>query len=57
MELNTMAGRTFNDVTQYPVFPWVIADYTSKELDLRDSQVYRDLSKVSTHCRSSSLIL
>lgn len=45
MLVNTMAGRTFNDLTQYPVFPWVIADYTSEELDLTDPRVYRDLSK------------
>ena len=31
---------------QYPVFPWVLTDYTSRELDLEDSKVYRDLSKV-----------
>jgi hypothetical protein len=24
MALNTLAGRSFNDITQYPVFPWVI---------------------------------
>ena len=45
MLINTMAGRTFNDLTQYPVFPWVIADYTSEELDLTDPRSYRDLSK------------
>jgi hypothetical protein len=45
MLLNTMAGRTFNDLTQYPVFPWVLADYTSEELDLRDPKTFRDLSK------------
>jgi hypothetical protein len=45
MLLNTMAGRTFNDLTQYPVFPWVLADYTSEELDLRDQKSFRDLSK------------
>jgi len=22
MALNTIAGRTYNDLTQYPVFPW-----------------------------------
>jgi len=22
MQLNTIAGRTYNDLTQYPVFPW-----------------------------------
>jgi hypothetical protein len=28
----SLADRSFNDLTQYPVFPWVIADYKSKEL-------------------------
>ncbi|KAK7551537.1 hypothetical protein IWX49DRAFT_286142 [Phyllosticta citricarpa] len=45
MLVNTMAGRTFNDLTQYPVFPWVLADYTSEELDLSDPKTFRDLSK------------
>ena len=45
MLVNTMAGRTFNDLTQYPVFPWVLADYTSDELDLTNPRVYRDFSK------------
>lgn len=26
MALNRMAGRSFNDLTQYPVFPWVSVD-------------------------------
>ena len=45
MLINTMAGRTFNDLTQYPIFPWVIADYTSEELDLDNPESFRDLSK------------
>ncbi|KAK5944674.1 beige protein-like 1 [Knufia obscura] len=45
MLINTLAGRTYNDLTQYPVFPWVIADYTSNELDLDNPRSYRDLSK------------
>ncbi|KAI1460228.1 beach-domain-containing protein [Annulohypoxylon moriforme] len=45
MLVNTMAGRTFNDLTQYPVFPWVLADYTSDELDLTNPATFRDLSK------------
>jgi hypothetical protein len=45
MVVNTLAGRTFNDLTQYPVFPWVIADYTSDELDLTNPKTFRDLSK------------
>lgn len=43
--LNSLADRSFYDLTQYPVFPWVIADYTSQELDLNDARVYRDLTK------------
>lgn len=43
--LNDLAGRTFNDLAQYPVFPWTITNFTSQELDLNDPQNYRDLSK------------
>jgi len=45
MQLNTIAGRTYNDLSQYPVFPWVLVDYESEELRLDDPAVYRDLSK------------
>lgn len=45
MELNVIAGRSYNDVNQYPVFPWVLSDYTSSELDLQDPCCFRDLSK------------
>ena len=27
--LNFAANRSFNDATQYPVFPWVITDYSN----------------------------
>src|SRR4051812_35018871 len=30
---------------RYPVFPWVIADYTSATLDLTKPSSFRDLSK------------
>lgn len=45
MHLNQAAYRSFSDLTQYPVFPWIIKDYTSKELDLDNPDIYRDLSK------------
>ncbi|MGH0167376.1 UNVERIFIED_CONTAM: hypothetical protein FKN15_052506 [Acipenser sinensis] len=45
IQLNTIAGRTYNDLAQYPVFPWVLCDYTSEELDLNNPAVFRDLSK------------
>ncbi|KAF1565972.1 UNVERIFIED_CONTAM: Neurobeachin-like protein 2, partial [Eudyptes pachyrhynchus] len=45
MQLNTIAGRTYNDLSQYPVFPWILRDYVSETLDLTDPSVFRDLSK------------
>ena len=43
--LNTYAQRSTLDLTQYPVFPWIIKDYDSEALDLADTNTYRDLSK------------
>lgn len=45
MHLNTLAGRGYNDLTQYPVFPWVLADYDSENLDLSDPKTFRRLDK------------
>jgi hypothetical protein len=45
MGLNTLAGRSFHDLCQYPVMPWVIAQYTAQTIDLKDPNTYRDLSK------------
>ncbi|XP_054655209.1 WD repeat- and FYVE domain-containing protein 4 isoform X2 [Dunckerocampus dactyliophorus] len=45
MHLNTVAGRTYNDLMQYPIFPWVLADYKSETLDLSNPATFRDLSK------------
>jgi WD40 repeat protein len=44
MALNTFAGRTYNDLSQYPVFPWIVQDFTSEELDLNNPKTYRNLS-------------
>ena len=32
MILNIYANRSYNDINQYPVFPWIITDYTSENL-------------------------
>ncbi|XP_074576461.1 protein SPIRRIG-like isoform X2 [Curcuma longa] len=45
MHLNTLAGRGYSDLTQYPVFPWILADYESKTLDLKNPQTFRRLDK------------
>ncbi|KAL5530973.1 hypothetical protein ACEPAG_3849 [Sanghuangporus baumii] len=43
--LNQTSGRTPCDATQYPVFPWVLADYSSDALDLSSPSTFRDLSR------------
>lgn len=43
--LNKMAGRSYNDLMQYPVMPFILADYTSRVLDLTDGNSYRNLEK------------
>ncbi|XP_076833149.1 neurobeachin-like isoform X3 [Brachyhypopomus gauderio] len=45
MFLNTIAGRTYNDLNQYPVFPWVLTNYETEALDLTVPGNFRDLSK------------
>lgn len=43
MALNRYSGRTFSDTNQYPIFPWILVNYASQELDLRDPTNFRDL--------------
>jgi hypothetical protein len=44
MHLNQAGNRSLSDLSQYPVFPWVLQDYESETIDLEDEKVYRDLS-------------
>ncbi|XP_022666072.1 uncharacterized protein LOC111252440 isoform X3 [Varroa destructor] len=43
--LNKMAGRSFNNLMQYPVFPFVLSQYDEDELDLSDAKNFRVLDK------------
>jgi len=45
LALNSAAGRSFHDLSRYPVYPWVVADYSSTTLDLENPNTFRDLSK------------
>lgn len=43
--LNKLAGRSFNDLMQYPVFPFILSNYTSNILDLTDPSNFRKLKR------------
>ncbi|KAH9177644.1 beach-domain-containing protein [Lactarius sanguifluus] len=43
--LNQISGRTPSDATQYPVFPWVLRDYESENLDFSSGRIFRDLTR------------
>ncbi|OHT13738.1 Beige/BEACH domain containing protein [Tritrichomonas foetus] len=45
MHLNILSGRSFNDLSQYPIFPWVLCDYISDTIDLNNTTAYRDLNR------------
>jgi hypothetical protein len=56
MQLNHLAGRCYDDLMQYPVFPWVVRANDAATLNLRDSKTFRDLSKpmgAQTEARAS----
>ena len=48
MFLNREAGRSFQDLTQYPVFPWVVADYASATLDLDSDATFRSSVNIAS---------
>ena len=43
--LNNFGSRSFKDLTQYPVFPWIIKDYESKKLNMFNETNIRELQK------------
>ena len=43
--LNNFGSRSFKDLTQYPVFPWIIKDYESKKLNAFNETNIRELQK------------
>ena len=46
MWMNIFGGRSLNDLTQYPVFPWLITDYTSEEINYNNDNnenIFRNL--------------
>lgn len=45
MWMNTISGRSHNDISQYMIFPWVINNYDQDSLDLEDNNNYRNLKE------------
>ncbi|GFN74593.1 lysosomal-trafficking regulator [Plakobranchus ocellatus] len=45
IHLNKLAGRSYADLMQYPVFPFILRDYHSPTLNLTDPRIYRNLKK------------
>ena len=49
MYLNIFSNRSYLDISQYPVFPWILANYEDplikeKKPDTQKDYIYRDLS-------------
>jgi hypothetical protein len=44
LEVNRAAGRSFCSSSQYPIFPWILMDFTSRTLDFQNAALYRTWS-------------
>lgn len=46
--LNYFGGRSFSDITSYPIFPWIMSrsSFECESLDLEDPTVFRDFTEV-----------
>ena len=44
MWLNIYSGRSFNDLTQYPVFPWIITNYSDESNEISIKNDLRNLN-------------
>ena len=42
--VNLIGGRSFYSLSQYPIFPWLLKDY-SKNCNFEDYRSYRNLAK------------
>lgn len=58
MHLNTLAGRSYNDLMQYPVFPWILADYDSEVTWPRfpHGDAFSETTKHYCGCQTVSLL-
>jgi factor associated with neutral sphingomyelinase activation len=45
--LNFLSQRSFNDLSAYPVMPWVLADFSSSSLDLSSPATFRFVNLAS----------
>ena len=50
--MNKYSGRSFNDLSQYPIFPWILHDYQSPTFEqlsanIQKGEALRDLTKHS----------
>ena len=43
MLLNLYASRSFHDLNQYPVFPWIITEYGNNNISISDNKIIRPL--------------
>ena len=49
--MNKYGSRSFNDLSAYPIFPWVITDYKSDAVAFEEAKsrgrIYRDFGRVT----------
>ena len=55
--MNKYGSRSFNDLSAYPIFPWVVTDYKNDSIAFEEAKskgrIYRDFGKATTVFRES----
>ena len=55
MLLNVLGNRSYNDISQYPIFPWTLSDYTDPlKFDLENSDANYSLARKSMKIKSGT---
>ena len=49
--LNKYASRTFNDISQYPVFPWILLDNYSRIGEINEINNYQEDNELYQSCK------
>ena len=42
MILNKYSGRSFHDISQFPIFPWILTRYDMDNLEINNPEIYRN---------------
>jgi hypothetical protein len=56
LSLNLYSGRSFRDIEQYPVMPWIVKEYGCTVMRTTDPDFFRNLEAPMGHLRAQAVV-